>query len=168
MTVDSHQQTAEKRGEREGDEGNAEGGDGAPEKEGVPLPEPEVTDEGDGVFAGDVEEFGRGEGQAAGVKDMGGDVDERDDEQKLQRIDDVVSYLGGRDVEPEDEGCGEAEECGAAEDGIDADEESGCEAPGEFLRGRSHAEEGEDGQDGAAVDPIMVDGRGTLRCCIGT
>ena len=94
------------------------------------------------------------------MEDAAGDVDEGDDEDELERIDDVVADLRGGDVEAEDEGDGEAEDGGAAEDGIDADEEAGGDAPGELFRGGSHAEEREDGKGDAAVDPVVVDGRG--------
>ena len=50
--------------------------------------------------------------------------------QKLERIDDVVTYLRGRYVEPKDKGHCEAKKGGAAEDRIDADEEAYGDAPG--------------------------------------
>jgi len=45
----------------------------------------------------------------------------------------VVADLRGGDVEAEDEGYGEAEDGGAAEDGIDADEKTGGDAPGQLF-----------------------------------
>jgi len=51
----------------------------------------------------------------------------------------VVAYLRGRYVEAEEKGYCEAEECGAAQDGIDADEEADGDAPGELFRSCSHA-----------------------------
>ena len=156
------QKAAEDRREREGDDGDSDCGEDGPEEECVPLPEPELAGEGEGVLAGGVEEFVRGERHRRGVEDAAGDADERDDQDQLERIDDVVAELRGGDVEAEDEGNGEAEDCGAAEDGIDADEESGGDAPGQLFGRGSHAEEREDGKRNAAVDPVVVDGSGAL------
>ena len=51
---------------------------------------------------------------------------------------------------------------GAAEDGIDADEQAGGDAPGQLFGRGSHAEECEDGKGDAAVEPVVVDGSGSL------
>ena len=64
-------------------------------------------------------------------------------------------------VEAEDKGHGEAEEGGAAEDWIDADEQAGGDAPGQLFGRGSHAEECEDGKGDAAVEPVVVDGSGS-------
>lgn len=70
------------------------------------------------------------EGHGGGVEDAAGETDERDDEDDFERIDDVVAQLGGGDVEAQDESYSEAKDGGAAEDGVDADEEAYGEAPG--------------------------------------
>jgi len=57
----------------------------------MPLPLPELTREIEGMFAGVVEEFVCGERHGCGVEDSAGDADERDDQDKLKRIDDVVA-----------------------------------------------------------------------------
>ncbi len=74
------------------------------------------------------------EWHGGGVEDAASEADEGDDQDELERVGEVVGELRGGDVEPEDEGQGEAEDGGGAEDGIDADEDAGGEAPGEFLR----------------------------------
>lgn len=66
------------------------------------------------------------------MEDAAGDVDEGDDQDEFQRVDDVIGQLRGDQVEPENERRGEAEDGGGSEDGIDADEESDGDAPGEF------------------------------------
>jgi len=96
------------------------------------------------------------------VKDAAGHVDERDDENELQRVDDVVADLRGGYVETKEQCDREAEDGCAAEDRVDADEEAGGDAPGEFFGGGSHAEEREDGKHDAAVEPIVMDGRAAL------
>lgn len=93
-----------------------------------------------------------------GAEDSACGVDERDDEDDLERVDDVVADLRGGDVEAEDKGDGKAEYGGAAEDWIDADEKAGCDAPGELFGRGSHAKQGEDGQGDAAVEPVVMDG----------
>jgi len=128
----------------------------------VPFPEPELASESQGVFASGVEEFVRGERHGRDVEDAAGGVDEGDDQDEFKRIDDVVADLRGRYVEAEDNSYGEAEDGGAAEDGVDADEEAGGDAPGQLFRRGSHAEEREDRKGDAAVDPVVVNGSWTL------
>jgi hypothetical protein len=70
--------------------------------------------------------------------------------------------LRGGYVEAEDEGQREAEDGGAAQDGIDADEEADGDAPGESFRRGSHAKQCEDGKGDAAVEPVVMDGSGSL------
>ena len=94
------------------------------------------------------------------MEDEAAEAHERDYEQEFERIDDVVAYLRGRYVEAEEKGYCEAEECGAAQDGIDADEEADGDAPGELFRSCSHTQESEDGKGDAAVDPVVRDGCG--------
>lgn len=94
------------------------------------------------------------------MEDAAGDVDERNDEDELERIDDVVADLRGSDIEAEDEGYGEAEDGGAADDGVDADEQAGGDAPGKLFGRCSHSQQSEDGKGDAAIDPGVVDGSG--------
>ena len=142
---------------------DSDGGENGPEQEGVPLPEPELAGEGEWVFTRGVEEFVRGERHGRSVEDSAGDVDEWNDQDKLERIDDVVADLRGGYVEAEDESYSEAEDGGAAEDGVDANEDAGSYAPCEFFGCGSHAEKREDGKGDAPVEPVVVDGRRRLR-----
>jgi len=128
----------------------------------VPLPEPELAREGEGTFSGGVEEFARRERHGLGVEDAAGDADKRDDEDELERINDVVADLRCGYVEAKDKCQSEAEDGGAAEDRVDADEEAGSDAPGQLFRRCSHAQEREDGKGDTAVDPVVVDGSGVL------
>lgn len=67
------------------------------------------------------------------MEDSAAKADEGDDQDYLERVSEVVGELRGSDVEPEDEGQGEAEDSGGAEDGVDSDEDAGSKTPGEFL-----------------------------------
>ena len=87
-------------------------------------------------------------------------MEEGNDKGEFQGEHGVVGDLAGDDVEPEEEGHGETQDGGASEQGVDADEESGGDAPGQRARAGSHAQQREDGQDAAAVDPGMVDRTG--------
>ena len=161
MTLDAEKQFTEQWGECEGDERDRDGADAEPHDEGVPLPTPELTCESDGVGAGRFEKrFGR-EWHWLGVKEEASEADQRDHEDKLERIDDVVSYLRGGYVETKEKGHCKAENSRAADDGIDADEETDGDAPGEFLWGRSETEEREDGQGDAPVEPVVMNGPGS-------
>ena len=57
----------------------------------MPLPEPELAGEGEGMLAGGVEELIRREGHGCGVEHSAGEADEGNDEDELERIDDVVA-----------------------------------------------------------------------------
>jgi hypothetical protein len=117
-----------------------------------------LAGESERVFACGVEKFVGRERHGGSVEDAASNSDERDDQDELERIDDVIAQLRGRDVETEDEGKGETEDRSASEDRIDADEKPGSDAPGESFRRCAHAKEREDGRDDAAVGPIVVDG----------
>lgn len=77
-----------------------------------------------------VKKFVCGEGHGRGMEDAAGEPNEWDDEDELEGVDDVISHLRGGNVEAQDEGYSEAQNAGAAEDGIDSDEEANGEAPG--------------------------------------
>ncbi len=93
------------------------------------------------------------------MKDAAGEANDGKDEEELEAIDDVVAYLRGGYVETANEGYRQTEDGGAAEDGVDADEEAGGDAPGELFRRCSHAQERKNGQGDAAVDPVVMNGR---------
>jgi hypothetical protein len=160
MAFDAVEQAAEEWGEGEGQKGDGDCGEDGPDDEGMPLPAPELAGESDGVFAGGVEELAGGERHGRGVEEAVAEADEGDDEDQLQRVDDVVAELRGGYVEAKGEGRGEAEDGGAAQDGVDADEEAGGDAPGQLFGRSTHAEQSEDGKGDAAVGPIVVDGGG--------
>lgn len=162
VSADTVEEAAEYRCECQRYRGDGYCGEDGPEQEGVPLPEPELAGEGKGTFSGGAEEFTRRERHGCGVEDAAGDADKRDDEYELERIDDVVADLRCGQVEAKDKCQSKAEDGGAAEDGIDANEEAGGDAPGQLFRRCSHAEKSEDGKGDAAVDPVVVDGSGVL------
>ena len=112
------------------------------------------------VFSRGAEKLVRREGHGLSVEDAAGCVDEGDDEKQLERIDDVVAELRSGNIEAEDEGQGEAEDGGAADDGIDADQKARGDAPGQLFGRGSHAMERVDRKRDAAVEPVVVhDGR---------
>ena len=130
VTLDTHEQAAKQRCECESEEGYSGRGDGGPEEESVELPEPELAGESDRVFAGGVKELGCGEWEPGGVEDAACNMDKGDDQDDLKGIHEVVPELRGCDIEPEEKGQGEAEDGGAAEDGVYTDEEADGDAPG--------------------------------------
>ena len=75
----------------------------------------------------------------------------------------MVADLGGGYVKTEDECDDQAEDGGATENGVDANQQARGYAPCELFRGGSNAEEREDGKGDAAVEPVVVDGRWSLR-----
>ena len=103
-----------------------------------------------------VEELVGGEWHGCGVEDVAAESDEGDDEDDLKGVGEVIRDLRGCDVEPKEEGECEAEDGGGSDERIDADEESGGEAPGKLLGGGSAAQESEDGKSDAAIGPIVA------------
>lgn len=93
------------------------------------------------------------------MEDATGSSNERNNEEKFERIDDVIANLRGGDVETKDDGERQAEDGSAADDGIDADEEACRDAPGKLFRRGSHAKERKNWQCDAAVEPVVVDRR---------
>ena len=91
MARDADQNPAKKWREGEGDQRDRERCDEHPEKEGVPLPLPELTGEVEGMFAGCAQKFARREWHGGSVEDAAGDMDERNDQNELERVDDVVA-----------------------------------------------------------------------------
>jgi len=128
----------------------------------VPFPEPELAREVERVLSRGAQELICRQRHRRGVKDATGGVDERDDEDELEWVNDVVANLRGGDVQAEDKSYREAEDGGAADDGVDANEEASGDAPGQLLRRCSHAKQCEDGQSDAAVDPVVVNRRVAL------
>jgi len=96
------------------------------------------------------------------VEDAAGDVNEGDDQEQFERVDDVVGQLRSDQVEPERKRRREAEDGRGAEQRVDADKEADGDAPGDLFGGRSHAEQRENGQDDAAIGPVVMDGRGVF------
>ena len=92
------------------------------------------------------------------MEDAAGDVDERNDKDQFERVDDVVGQLRCSQVQPEDGSCGEADDGGAAEDGIDADEKADGDAPGQLLWRGSHPKQCEDRKSNAAIGPVVMGG----------
>jgi hypothetical protein len=89
--ADSAKEESQDRCDCERDDRDGDDGDRGPEQEGMPLPEPELSGEGERMFAGGVEEFVRRERHGRGVEDPAGDVDEWNDQEELERIDDVIA-----------------------------------------------------------------------------
>lgn len=121
-----------------GDQGHGDGGDEAPYDEGVPLPLPDLAKEVQGVVA-KMLDLVAVEGELAGVEQVYADLDERDEEQQVQRCDDVQADLRGDVVEAEDP-CDQGDRDGGdAYGGVDADDETEGEAPRHAPRGYAAA-----------------------------
>lgn len=114
------------------------------------------------MFSGCVEELVCRERHWSSVEDAAGGVDEGNDENELERVDDVIAELGCGDVKAEENSQGKAEDRSAAEDGVDADEKADGDAPSKFFWGCSHTEEGENGKGDPAIKPVVVDSGGLL------
>ena len=61
----------------------------------------------------------------------------------------------------------EAEDGGTAEDGVDANEEAGGDAPGQLFGEAPMRKERKDGKSDAAVDPVVMNGSGVLAGVVG-
>lgn len=130
MVLHADQQTPEHGRQGQGSQRDRSDGDGGPEDGGMPLPHPKLANESHGMFAGGVEEIVCRHGHWRGVEDAAADANKGDDEDQLERVDDVIAKLRSGYVEAKDEGHGEAEDRGGTKNRIDADEETDGDAPG--------------------------------------
>jgi len=124
----------------------------------MPLPEPKLVRERNGVGASGMDELARGKRHRRCVEQATGYAQEWDNEKKLKRVNDMISDLRGGNVQAEEECCGQTEQSRAAEDGIDADQEAGRDAPCQLFRRGPHAKQRENGKRDATIDPVVVDG----------
>jgi len=160
VVLDAEEEAVQDGRDGQRDDGDEDNGHAEPEGKGVPLPGPELAGEGDGAGAGGVNQRAGREGHRRGAEDDVAEAKEGNHEQELEGIDEVIGQLRGGDVEPQDEGGGETDDGGAAEHGIDADEQADGDAPGELSRGSAHAQQREDGKSDAAIEPVVVERRG--------
>src|ERR1700755_2357197 len=91
--LDSQEEITKEWDECERDDRDSESSQSGPEKERVPLPLPELARECDGTFSGGAKEFVWRKTHGRGVEDAAGQPNERDEENELERIDDVIAQL---------------------------------------------------------------------------
>jgi len=147
--LDPAEQLSQERRQRQRDNRDCDYSDDGPEYKGVPLPRPELSRQIQRMVARGFHKAAGGERHGCGVKDAACHSDERDDQDDFD--------LGGCDVETEEKRECKTEDCRAAENGVDADEESGSDAPGELFRRRAHAQECKNRQRRPAVQPAVSD-----------
>ena len=87
------QKASQQRGEAECQGGGEDRGYGEPDDEGVRLPEPELANELERSGAGGGEEGLGGEWHGGGVEEARPEVDPREDQCDLERVDDVIADL---------------------------------------------------------------------------
>lgn len=146
-------------GEEEEQRGE-DGGAGAPDKEGVPLPNPDVADEEDGVVLEQADEVLLGQRKQAGAEEARTGADEREEEQPLQRRHEVEKDLGDDDVEAKDGGHDEHGDGGEADKGVEADDDGEGDAPGEMGDVGVALEGVEDGDQGVVMEELAGAGEG--------
>ena len=113
-----------------GEDWHEDGGNDAPDDEGVPLPLPDVAEETDGVVAEVLDLLAR-HGEPVGVEEVNAELDERDEEKDVKRGDEVGADLRGDLVEAEEPREQDHEERGEADGGVDTDDHAEGEAPGD-------------------------------------
>ena len=90
MVLHAGEESVQDGREDKGDGGDGDDGEGGPEDQGVPLPQPELTNEGEGRGACAVQELVGGERHGLGVEESGAESDEGDDQCELEGVGDVV------------------------------------------------------------------------------
>ena len=113
-------------------------GDYAPDEKGMPLPLPHIVKKPERMVAEVLHLLSR-ERETAGVKDVNAQLDKRDEEQQVERCDDLGADLRGNLVEAEDPGEEDDDERGKADGRVDADDHAQGEAPCEAPRGDAAA-----------------------------
>lgn len=130
----------EDRRKNGGDRRSGDCGDQSPDDQGVPLPVPEQAGRGPWMDASRMKESVALDREASGVEQSVAELDEEDEEEQLQRVNEVVGDLRGDQVEPEEEWNGKRSERRGPEQRVDADDHAGSERPGELSRGAADAQ----------------------------
>lgn len=123
----------------EGEQGHSDGGDEAPNDECVPLPLPDFVKEAQGMMA-EMLDLMAAERELAGVEEVHANFNEWNEEQQVQRRDDVQADLRGDLIEAEDPGDHGDREGGDSNGGVDADDETERDAPGHAPGGNAAAQ----------------------------
>ena len=89
---------------------------------------------------------------ALGAEDEFAGADERDNQQQLQWVHDVVHRLDGGQVEAERDGNSSAEQAGAAHHREDAEDDAERDGQRDLLRGDALQEQPLDGADDAVLE----------------
>ncbi len=163
MAFDSCKQLAKNRSQRKRGKRNGHRRDDRPQQKGMPLPQPELTKENKWVFPGSAKELVSREWHRRSMEDATRRMNERNYQDQFERINHVVANLRRSNIQPEDEGERKAKNRRAPEDGIDADEQPGSNAPGQLLRCGAHAQQRKDWKSHPSIDPVVANGRVTLR-----
>jgi hypothetical protein len=148
-----------------GEQRQHDGGHQAPHDERVPLPLPNVPDELHGVVR-QVLDLMAVEGESAAVEEVDAELDERDEQEQVERGDDMGADLRGELVEAECPGEQDDDDRGESDGRIDADDHAEGEAPGEAARADAAPEEAQERPEDAAADEL-VDGLGNVHCRVG-
>ena len=115
----------------------------------MPLPRPKDLSGGPGVGAHHVDKVAGGEwGRASPKEDFAGtEVDQH--QRELDGEAEVIGDLRRDEVQASDEGYAEREQCRRADNGVDADDGTDGQRPGEAAGRGSHAEEADEWRDDA-------------------
>lgn len=98
VCFDAGVQTAENRREHGGEDGRHDEREAKPDDEGVTLPHPELARESDWVGAGRVEQVCGRKRKRCRAEDAGAKPKKRNEQHDLQRVDEMVGELRGREV----------------------------------------------------------------------
>ncbi len=149
--------TAEQKDERSAEEVGKDGeqddrGD-SPDDDGMPLPLPDGVKEAQRMVA-EVFKLRARHRELAGVEEVDAEFYEGQEEQQMQRGDEVGADLRGGLAELEGPGEKDDEEGGDADGGIDADDHADGEAPGQATRGDAAAQEAQQRSQGLAAEEL--------------
>lgn len=156
VSLDTDEETLQPWRNRQCDDRDSDSRKRQPKQESVPLPYPELPGKCEGMGAGSVEQTSCREGNGSDMKEDRSDVDERDNEEKLKGINKVIGQLGGRDVQPQKKGSGEAKDGGASQNWVNANQQADSDAPGQLLWRCPHAQKRKDGKSDTTVEPVVM------------
>ena len=130
------------------------GGKAGPDDEGVPFPLPQQVNELERMAMAEVKDIGLGEREALRSEEQDAGVNERQEEEPLQRCNGVNPDLRGDVVEAKHPGQHEHGAGGQAEKRVDPDEQCNGETPREPFGADAFFEQPEQGPEDPASQEV--------------
>ena len=163
MVLDACQQSSQHGRQHQYDQRSEHYRERGPNNQRVPFPRPELPRQCQRCCPRRLEEHVRRQRQRGRTEHLRTQPNKRNYQRKFKRKHSMVRNLSSDHIQPEREGHSQAKHGSRPDHGVDSDQQPDCDTPCQRSRRSSHAEQGQDRQDAAAIEPIMVNRRRGMR-----